>query len=137
MSEIAILQQLAYRVEFHTMKNAHLLVFAAMGMSALLCGVSQTFAQGTPSQQAQVVLSKLSPPIYPPLARVARVLGDVEIAIQIRPDGSVASAEVVEWPPIIESGSVGKCSTIELRVSRVHSISYKILSRLYVRVHDD
>jgi TonB family protein len=46
--------------------------------------------------------SKLSPPIYPQLARVARVAGDVEIAIRIRQDGSVESAEVVRGHPLLK-----------------------------------
>jgi hypothetical protein len=50
---------------------------------------------GSAVPEAGVVLTKLSPPVYPPLARAARIMGDVKILIRIRPDGSIESAEPV------------------------------------------
>ena len=88
------------------MKVRLVFVLAALGMAALFCAATQTFAQVAPSQQGQVVLSKLSPPVFPPLARVARVLGDVEIALQIRQDGSVESAEVVSGHPLLKAAAL-------------------------------
>jgi TonB family protein len=61
----------------------------------LLLAASQALGQTETPPQAQVVLSKLSPPTFPALARVARVMGDVEITLQIRQDGTVGSAEIV------------------------------------------
>jgi TonB family protein len=88
------------------MKIRFRFILAAMGISGLWCAATQTFAQVAPFPQGQVVLSKLSPPIYPPLARVARVSGDVEIALRIRQDGSVESAEVVRGHPLLKAAAL-------------------------------
>jgi len=48
-----------------------------------------------------VVLTKLSPPLYPPLARQARITGDVRVLVGIRRDGSVESAELLSGHPML------------------------------------
>lgn len=66
-------------------------------------------AQATASADAQqtgAVLVKLSPPVYPPLARQARIMGYVEVQVLIRQDGSVESAEVVSGHPILKIAAV-------------------------------
>ncbi len=45
--------------------------------------------------EAGVVLTKLSTPVYPPLARQAHITGDVKVQVSIRKDGSVVAAYVV------------------------------------------
>lgn len=75
--------------------NLRRTLISVAGMFVLLWAASQAFGQTDVPRQDQVVLSKLSPPIFPPLARVARVMGDVEITLQIRQDGSIESAEIV------------------------------------------
>ncbi len=81
-------------------------VLGAMGISALLCAAIQTSAQVPPVPRGQVVLSKLSPPIFPPLARTARVSGDVEIALRIGRDGTVESADVVKGHPLLKEAAL-------------------------------
>jgi len=58
------------------------------------------------AQSGTVVLTKLSPPVYPPLARQARISGDVIVRVVIRPDGSVESAEVLEGHPMLKQAAV-------------------------------
>ena len=41
-------------------------------------------------------------PIYPQIAQTARVQGQVEVAIDVRPDGSVAAVEVVRGIPLLD-----------------------------------
>ena len=48
-----------------------------------------------------VVLTVLSRPTYPPLARQARISGDVELVLRIRQDGSIESAGVVSGHPLL------------------------------------
>jgi len=55
---------------------------------------------GTPESLA--VLTKLSPPVYPPIAVTAHVKGDLELLVNVRKDGSVESATVVSGPPLLE-----------------------------------
>jgi TonB family protein len=57
-------------------------------------------------QQAEVVIVKLSPPVYPPTALAARVNGKVELALDIRPDGTVASAATVSGPAALRQAAV-------------------------------
>lgn len=53
-----------------------------------------------------VVLAKLSPPVYPPLARQARIMGDVKVQVLIREDGGIASAEVISGHPILKQAAL-------------------------------
>ena len=68
----------------------------------LACSVcwGQSSAPGEPSPD-NVVMSKLFPPVYSPLARQARISGDVKLQMSIRQDGSVASASVISGHPML------------------------------------
>jgi TonB family protein len=50
---------------------------------------------------SDVVITKLSPPIYPPLALQARITGTVELNVTVRRDGSIESVAVVSGHPIL------------------------------------
>ena len=41
-------------------------------------------------------------PVYPQIARSARVQGEVEVAVDVRPDGSVAAVQVVRGIPLLD-----------------------------------
>jgi hypothetical protein len=63
-----------------------------------------TLAQSTASAhdpQAGVVLTKLSLPVYPPLAHYARIMGDVKLHVHVRKDGSVESLELFTGHPFL------------------------------------
>lgn len=45
-------------------------------------------------------------PSYPPLARQARIVGDVRATLHIGPDGAVESVSEVEGPSLLRDGSV-------------------------------
>lgn len=69
--------------------------WAVFLLSILLAGTA--FAQTvstleTPKDKVSVV--SLSAPVYPPMAHLANVMGEVEVKLEIRKDGSVASADV-------------------------------------------
>jgi len=51
------------------------------------------------------VLVKLSDPTYPPLARQASIIGDVNLLLNIRRDGSVESATVENGPPMLRQAA--------------------------------
>lgn len=59
-----------------------------------------------PAAAAGVLLVKLSPPVYPPLARQARIMADVRIQLAIRRDGSVESSEVVSGHPLLKRAAL-------------------------------
>jgi TonB family protein len=56
--------------------------------------------------QTGVVLTKLYPPVYPPLARQARIAGDVKVNVHVRPDGAVATAEALSGHPMLAPAAV-------------------------------
>jgi TonB family protein len=51
-------------------------------------------------------LANLYPPVYPPLAREARITGDVVLQIEVRPDGAVASAEVISGQGMLKQAAL-------------------------------
>lgn len=66
--------------------------------------IDQSLAQNAVSGDAQpvgVVLTELSRPSYPPLARQTRISGDVDLMLHIRQDGSIESAVVSSGHPLL------------------------------------
>lgn len=82
--------------------------FAAV--AACLCvAVAHAPAQAVPSATAPetgVVLAKLFPPLYPPLARQASISGDVKVELRVRKDGSVESADAVSGHAILRKAAL-------------------------------
>ena len=83
-----------------------------ISMAALLAS-SWSAAQNASTQvstsagpQAQVEMTSLFPPVYPPLARQARIMGDVIIQLEIRRDGSVETAEVVSGHRMLKQAAL-------------------------------
>src|SRR5438270_13414266 len=56
--------------------------------------------------QGEVVLNKLSEPRYPPVARQARITGDVELMFEVKEDGSVQSTIVVSGHPLLKQAAL-------------------------------
>jgi TonB family protein len=95
-------------------------------------------AERSSAPQDGVVLAKLSDPIYPSLARQARIAGDVDLIINLRPDGTVESEVVVSGHPMLkraaldsaqrsqfECGGCGVVTSYELKYR------FQIISRGY------
>jgi TonB family protein len=61
---------------------------------------------GSNNPQTSVVVAKLVQPIYPPLARAARIEGDVDLKLSIRQDGSLESATVVSGHPLLTAAAL-------------------------------
>ena len=99
------------------MKRLFLLVLLPMVAFAL---AQSALAQATaPAEmsKAEIVITKHSNPIYPPLARQARIMGDVTIRLGLRQDGSVGSAEVMSGHPLLAPAALESAqkSTFECR----------------------
>ncbi len=58
------------------------------------------------AQEAYVEPVELSPPKYPPLARTARIFGDVKLELQLRPDGTVSLVHVISGHPLLAPAAV-------------------------------
>lgn len=101
------------------MKN----IFALLCLAAVVmpCTSTKAIAQVSSESrvgQVKVALSRLSPPTFPPLARQARISGEVRVRLLIRRDGSIESASAITGDPMLvpaalESAqhSVFECST--------------------------
>lgn len=74
------------------------LVLFSMTTTVMSCAVS---AQTLTGPQGQVVIAKLSPPIYPVIARTAHVFGDVHVTVGVRQDGGIDSAVVTSGPALL------------------------------------
>jgi TonB family protein len=76
------------------------------GFFAAVAGAQTQAAPDITKPETRVALGNLSSPVYPPLARQARITGDVTIQIQIRKDGKVESAEVVSGPQMLKQAAL-------------------------------
>lgn len=52
------------------------------------------------------MLSRLSEPIYPPLARQAHIDGDVALDLAIQADGSIESVELIKGHPLLRQSAL-------------------------------
>jgi TonB family protein len=98
------------------MKIRCLLILVAIETSMLFLGAAESSAQvelSSHSPEQQVALSKLSSPTYPPLARQARISGDVELELRIRQDGSLESAQVVSGHPMLKEAALDSAKKSE------------------------
>jgi TonB family protein len=76
---------------------------------AVTCTVTRPQSQaetGSIPTQNEVVLTKLSNPVYPQLAKQARVAGDVELKLNVRADGTVESADVISGPGMLRQAAL-------------------------------
>jgi TonB family protein len=99
---------------------------------------AQTVAQ-VETPQTGVVMTKLSPPVYPPLARQARIAGDVKIDLRIRQDGSVESATLFSGHPMLALAAIesAKKSTFECRACSASATPYSVTYAFVLQVHAD
>lgn len=61
---------------------------------------------GSASAQESVIVTRLFLPVYPPLAKQTRITGDVELALEVRADGSLESAVVISGHPLLKQAAL-------------------------------
>ncbi len=83
-----------------------LLLIASGVWSAMHVEIAAAQAAAPETPRFEVVLNNVYPPVYPPLARQARIMGDVKIQVRIRKDGSVDSAEVLSGHPMLKEAAL-------------------------------
>jgi TonB family protein len=78
----------------------------------------------------------LYPPVYPPLARQARISGEVVLQIGVRADGSVALAEVVSGHPMLKQAALesARKSTFPPQESKEGTTLYSLTYTFGLRV---
>jgi TonB family protein len=87
-------------------------------------------AQNQPSLDASQAASpaKLARPIYPPLARQARISGTVQIQLQLRKDGSVESAKVIDGHPMLGQAALESAQRSEFECAEcIETATYSLV----------
>jgi TonB family protein len=110
--------------ETHSMKH-HL---APLMLIVAVATVEHGLAQSVQSPDATpngAVLTKLSDPTYPPLARQARITGDVDLMLTIRQDGSVESAVLVSGHPMLTQAVLDSARRSQFECSRCAEGGYR------------
>ena len=110
-----------------------LLLACMLVVFVALAGGSGAPAQNLPTIQPSkgaVVLTKLSDPVFPAIARTAHIEGDVLLDMQIRQDGSVESAIVVSGPPLLHRAALTSAQQSQFKCSN-YSVSLTAYRLLY------
>jgi TonB family protein len=68
--------------------------------------------------QTSVVITKLAQPSYPPVARQARIQGDVQIMVGVRRDGSVESVSLTSGHAILGRAALQSAQNSEYECRR-------------------
>jgi TonB family protein len=78
------------------------------GIVVVICSfITSGLCQAQSSEATSgVTLTKLTPPLYPPLARQARIRGDVTVRVSLHPDGTVESITPVDGHPMLVQAAV-------------------------------
>jgi len=74
----------------------------------LLVSIARTPAQETNYRATlgRVSMAKLVPPVYPPVAKQARITGDVQLALVLRADGTIESASTISGHPLLQQAAL-------------------------------
>jgi TonB family protein len=107
-----------------------LLFSAAVILFALTVdSLAQDAAAPETQQKNEIILKELSEPIYPAVARQARVTGDVDLTLKIRQDGSVESAAVLSGHPLLRNAALDSArqSRFECRSCNGRAMPYRLV----------
>ncbi len=102
------LRNIIARPKLFSMKQRVALLKFILAAAFLSAGINPCAAQAVRLREAPqtgVILTKLSPPIYPALAHQASIQGDVAVTVLVRPDGSVKSSVVSGHPMLAPAAS--------------------------------
>lgn len=83
----------------------------AVGFATLIVWFWNSPAQAQAKNQAdlspRVVLTSLSRPVYPPVAVIAHISGEVTVKVSVHPDGSIESVEPGSGNPTLMLSAIG------------------------------
>jgi len=97
-------------------------------VGSIIKSVAQNPAS-TNSPQSEVILTKLTQPVYPPLARQVRISGNVELMLEMGRDGSIQSANVVSGHALLVQAALDSAqrSQFECRNCAEGKFSYDMV----------
>jgi hypothetical protein len=108
------------------------LIWPLAAIAVLTCAVSQSRVQSQSNGNSSydgVVVTEVARPVYPQLAKQASVMGDVELNVVIRRDGTVESADAISGPPMLIPAALDSAKNSKFDCSRCteNLISYRLL----------
>lgn len=68
--------------------------------------VDRAVAQQDVSSQARVSLSRVYPPVYPPIAKTARITGDVKLRVEVQRNAVVSSVVTISGHPLLTQAAI-------------------------------
>ena len=119
----------------------HVLVGSRFVATGLLCvafsnGAGQRPGDSHPEAilHSQAKLLKAPGAEYPPLARAARVAGEVHLHLMVRKDGTVESADVVDGPAMLRPASIAGARTVlfDCTMCAEQSTPYELTMRFQI-----
>jgi TonB family protein len=107
---------------------SNFLIRLLAALFVFLAAVPESSAQSAQTQE-DIALTNLFQPVYPPLAKQTRITGDVELALELRKDGSLGSASVVSGHPLLKQAALDSAqrSQFECRNCSEGVHSFKML----------
>lgn len=100
------------------------LVLFSMITAVTSCAVS---AQNPIGTKGEVIIAKLSAPIYPMIARTAHVFGDVHVTLGVRQDGGIESAVATSGPSLLRQAALNSVRGSQFECRRCESAVTKYL----------
>ena len=97
--------------------RGYLAIVSAIVVLYLSTPASAQDANHETSPQDSAALLKLAPPVYPPLARQARITGVINLSVSVRADGTVASVDVISGHPMLKQAAVDSAQQSEFTCS--------------------
>lgn len=81
----------------------HRIIVFLITITSLVCAstVQSQLKAGNTDSQPRVVLRKLFPPVYPQMASIAGVAGDVNLQVLVHPDGTIEIVRATSGHPIL------------------------------------
>ncbi len=72
-----------------------------IGLAVAPCSLTAQAPTKHQKIEPRVILRKVFPPVYSPLARQAHALGDVHLRVSIHSDGSIDAVSVIDGSPVL------------------------------------
>jgi hypothetical protein len=109
----------------------------AIVIAGVLLAGRNSPAQNTASPKGEVVLVKLATPAYPPLARQTWISGDVQVVVEVRRDGGVATTTVIQGHPLLAQAALDsvKQSQFECTNCPEAGLSLRLIYTFELEVH--
>jgi TonB family protein len=96
-----------------------------------------SFSQSFSESEARQHIVDNADPVYPPVARAARIQGDVVMAVVIEIDGSVATEKVLSGPAMLQQAALDAVKKWHFAPFQVAGVATRASATLTIPFHID